>query len=239
MKMTEKKYIARRFYQEVNVIKLERGFAVELDGRLVKTPLGQPQILTSKDLAIAIAHEWASQEKIIVPETMPLTGYANSSIDRIEKNRESILKEILNFAETDLLCYRANEPIDLVSRQNSHWQPLLDWAADTMKIKLKVTTGILHIKQPLRAIDTLAKLLRGKNDMELAGIISLTTACGQIILALALAKGRIDIKEALVCTQLEQIYQNERWGVDEETRIRQVSLETEIATATKFLSLLR
>ena len=129
--MTDTKHNIRRFYKEVNIVQRDNTFSIELDGRTVKTPSGQPQVMISEALAKAIAYEWSSQKKIVVPETMPMSGYANTAIDRIGKNRQSILKEILNFAETDLLCYRIDEPKDLASRQKKHWQPLLDWAADT------------------------------------------------------------------------------------------------------------
>tara|TARA_B100001094_G_C18052671_1_gene730879 strand:- start:319 stop:1038 length:720 start_codon:yes stop_codon:yes gene_type:complete len=237
--MTDSKNNIRRFYKEVNIVQRDNTFSIELDGQTVKTPSGQPQVMISEALAKAIAYEWSSQEKIVVPETMPMSGYANTAIDRIGKNRQSILKEMLSFAETDLLCYRIDEPKDLASRQKKHWQPLLDWAADTMGVELEVTVGILPVKQPVEAIEALAHRLQKLGDMELAGIASLTTICGSVILALALAVGKIDAKHAFNCSQLDQIYQNERWGVDEETGIHQLRLEKDIASAALFLSLLR
>ena len=237
--MTDNKYKNQRFYKEVNITQSKNGFIIELDGRPVKTPLGKPQLLVSKSLAEVVAYEWSSQKKIISPENMPMNGYANTAIDRIGANRQSILEEVLNFAETDLLCYRSDQPKALVSRQNNFWQPLLDWAADTLAVKLEVTFGVLPLKQSTEAIEALANLLQSLDDMELAGIASLTNICGSVILALAVAKGRIDVKQAFDCSQLDVIFQNEQWGVDDEIKKHQLDLEKDLTSSALFLSLLK
>jgi chaperone required for assembly of F1-ATPase len=228
-----------RFYKEANVVQLEDGYAIQLDGRPVRTPLGQAQLLMSKALAEAIADEWRSQGDKVDPASMPLCGYANTAIDRIGNNRQIIFDDVLNFASTDLLCYRSEAPDDLVARQNEQWQPLLDWSAETMGGELQVTVGVLPVKQPVKAIEALANKLQQLDDMELAGIASLTAACGSLILALALAEGRIDADHAFDFAQLDEIYQNERWGADEESKVRQKNLKKDIVSAALFLSLLR
>ena len=227
-----------RLYKEVKVVQRSDGYTIKLDSRLACTPRGKPLVLASKALARAIANEWRVQQKIVVPSTMPLCGHANTAIDRICKNRQIIYKKVLNFAETDLLCYRVDEPKELATRQNEYWQPILNWASDVLGVKLEVTIGVVHVKQPAEAIDALATKLQKLNDMELAGIASLTTACGSAILAFAIAEGRIDAKRAFECSQLDQTYQNERWGIDEEAKASQKVLENEIASAALFLSLL-
>jgi chaperone required for assembly of F1-ATPase len=227
-----------RFYKEVNIVKLNDGYAIELDGRPVRTPLGQPQILVSKELAEAIGDEWCAQGEKVDPSSMPLCGYANTAIDRIGNSRQIILDDVLNFAGTDLLCYRSEEPIDLATRQNEQWQPLLDWAADTMGAELLVTVGVLPVKQSVKAIKALANKLQKLDDMELAGIASLTAASGSVILALALAEGRIDSRQAFEFSQLDEIYQNGRWGADDEAKVRQQNLKNDISSAALFLSLL-
>ena len=227
-----------RFYKGVNVAKLNEGYVIELDDRPVRTPLGQLQILFSKGLAEAIADEWCDQEEKVDPASMPLCGYANTAIDRVGSSRQIILKDVLSFAGTDLLCYRSEEPIDLATRQNEQWQPLLDWASDTMGAELQVTLSILPVRQPVKAIEALANKLQKLDDMELAGIASLTAASGSVILALALAEGKIDAGQAFEFSQLDEIYQNERWGADEEAKVRHQNLKNDIASAALFLSLL-
>jgi chaperone required for assembly of F1-ATPase len=229
---------SNRFYKKANVVQLNDGYAIELDGRAVRTPLGQPQILGSKALAEGIADEWCAQGEKVDPASMPLCGYANTAIDRIGNNRQIVFDDVLRFAGTDLLCYRSEEPIDLATRQNEQWQPLLDWAADTIGAVLKVTVGVLPVQQPAKAIKALANKLHRLDDMELAGIASLTASCGSVILALALAEGRIDARQTFDFSQLDEIYQNERWGADEEAKVRQQNLKNDIASAALFLSLL-
>jgi len=228
-----------RFYKEASVVQLDEGYTIELDGRPVRTPLGRAQLLMSKELTEAIADEWRAQGEKVDPASMPLCGYANTAIDRIGNSRQIIFDDVLNFAGTDLLCYRSEEPDDLVARQVDQWQPLLDWAAETLGAKLLVTAGVLPVKQPDESIEALANKMQQLDDMELAGIASLTAACGSLILALALAEGRIDADQAYNCAQLDEIFQNERWGSDEEAKVRQQNLKNDIASAALFLSLLR
>ena len=169
---------------------------------------------------------------------MPLCRYANTAIDRVGKNRQIIFENVLKFAETDLLCYRIDKPKDLNTRQNQKWQPLLNWAADTMGVELEVTIGVLPVNQPVKAIEALASKLQGLDDLKLAGISSLTAACGSVIIAFAVAEGKINARKAFEYSQLDQIYQNERWGIDEEAKASLKIVENDIASAALFLSLL-
>ncbi len=228
-----------RFYKEATVADLDGTFAIHLDGKPVRTPMGNSFVLPVQALGEAIAGEWMAQGESIDPSSMPLCGYANTAIDRIANERETVFDTLLKFADTDLLCYRADHPDDLVKRQIQNWQPILDWAAQSLGVHLNVTVGVLPIEQPEQALHILREKLGDLNDMELTAVASLAAACGSLILALALAGNRIDAKKAFHLSLLDEIFQSERWGLDSEAQARQAKLREDIASAALFLSLLK
>lgn len=230
---------AKRFYEDAAAVAVAEGFAIELDGRPVRTPMGKPLVLPARSLAEAIAAEWRDQGDAIDPHSMPLSGLANTAIDRVGQDRQTVLDSVLSFAETDLLCYRAEQPNDLVSRQAAGWQPLLDWAGESFGAQLRVTTGVLPVDQPAEALRALTEKLYGLDDMELTAVASLAAACGSLILALAVAEERIDHEQAFHLSQLDETYQNERWGLDSEAEDRQRRLRRDLASAALFLAFLK
>ncbi|MBL6932857.1 MAG: ATPase [Rhodospirillales bacterium] len=240
--MTEKSSFTnkpKRFYKNATAAKEKDGYAIHLDERAVRTPMGQPLILPTLPLAQAIVEEWQDQGDAIIPASMPLCGYANTAIDRVGKERETVFATLMKFSATDLLCYRAHEPDALVKRQVDNWQPLLDWAAESLGVKLNVTTGVLPIEQPSQAHEALETKLSALDDMELTAVASLAAACNSIILALALNDNRIDDQQAFDISQLDEMFQIERWGHDSEAQANQELLRQNIASASLFLLLLR
>ncbi len=222
--------LIKRFYTDVSVDELDGGqFAVHLDGRTVKTPGKADLLLATRGLADAIADEWHAQGERIDPNTMPLTQIACSAIDRISENRSEIQGLIAKYAETDMVCYRANTPADLVEMQRAHWQPLLDWIADDLRAPLVSTTEILPQPQDAASLD----------DHELSAVSVVTQASGSVVIALALAQGEIDGEQAAKASQVDEIHQSQLWGLDHEAEVRLESLNTDILAAETYLSLHR
>src|SRR5438445_8277998 len=115
----------RRTYKSVSVESRDRKHVVLLDGKAALTPRNSPLALPTLALAEAVAEEWRVQEKRIEPKAMPLTRLANTAIDRGERSAE----QLLNYADTELLAYRAEEQA-LAERQSREWDPLLVWARE-------------------------------------------------------------------------------------------------------------
>lgn len=228
-----------RFYDVVDVVGVDGGYGITLDKHPVPTPLGKTLVLPAKALAEAVAEEWRAQKKSVDPRSMLLSGLANTAIDRTEARRTAVIEEALSFAATDLLCYRTEAPDDLACRQHDCWQPLLDWAEATLDVRFKTTTGLLPVSQPPQNADILKLRLQGLCDMELTAIATLAAAMSSLILALAVAEGRIDAEAAFEAAQLDENYQNEHWGHDDEADARQQNLRTDITAAAKFITLVR
>ena len=228
----------RRRYKTVTVIELDGGFGVALDGKPLNTPKRQPMLIPTRRLAEAIASEWRAQGEDIYPATMPLTRLAGSAIDLVSTNRAEVIERTTAYAGTDLLCYRAEGPPPLVERQQTGWQPLLDWAARHFDVPLRVTRGVIAVEQPATALLALRQIIEQYDDMRLTALAAATAACGSLILALAMAKGRLDAEATFVLSQLDESYQIELWGEDSEAATRRATLKADIVAAGQFLALL-
>jgi chaperone required for assembly of F1-ATPase len=231
----------KRFYKEVTASPSPGnlgGFIVLLDGKPVKTPKRAPLNLPNLVLAEAIAEEWREQGDTLDTQKMPLTRLAFAAIDVVTPERARVESEIVKYAKSDLLAYRAEEPPDLAARQATVWDPLLDWAAETYGARLKIGSGIKHVVQPAEAIAELETAVSRYDEFELAALHTATAITGSLVLALALAEEEIDAGEAFDAAMLEEKFQSEKWGIDAEAENRRRHLLIELTAAERFLRLL-
>lgn len=229
----------KRFYKDVAVHDAgSAGFSVQLDGKGVKTPGARPLAVPSRALAEAIAEEWRRQDEQVRPSSMPLTQLASTCLDRVGPEREHITQQLMNYVDTDLLCYRAAGPADLAARQTAVWQPVLDWAAQGLDAPLLTTTGLSAVAHPPASVAALRRHLDGLDDWRLTALQSASVAMGSVVLGLALEAGRLDAEAAYQASQLDETYQIEQWGEDWEAADRRALLRADIQAAELFLTLL-
>jgi chaperone required for assembly of F1-ATPase len=228
----------KRFYKSVDVHEEATGFAIRLDTRPIKTPAGKPLRAPTRALAEAIAAEWQGQGDMILPDTMPLTKSLNTTLDRIAPNREAIIADLANYAASDVLCYRAASPIELVRRQAAAWDPWLDWAAERHGARLAVTTGITHIAQPDEALARLRDAIAAHDDHRLVGLHTSITITASVILGLAFASKALTAEEAFTTAQIEETYQAELWGLDAEAQKARANRLADLKAAEAYLNLL-
>jgi len=228
----------RRFYKEAAAAPAEGGHAVLLDGKPMRTPAKAALVVPSRRLAEAIAAEWQAQGDEIVREALGLTRLASTAIDLVAPRRAEIVAAVARYAGTDLVCYRAEHPPELVARQERVWQPLVDWAAERHGAPLVVTAGIVPQPQPAASVAALAAAVAAYDAMALTALHLATAACGSLVLALALAEGRLDAEAAFAAAQLDESFEIERWGEDAEATKRRNELRDDIAYAARFLALL-
>jgi len=230
---------AKRFYDRAEIIRQTGTFSVALDGRAIKTPAAADLILPTETLAEAVAEEWNGQGETLDAAAMPMFRFAATVIDRVAPKRAEVIHVTLKFGETDLLCYRAAAPDDLVQRQIAGWQPWLDWAAETLGAKMAVTIGIVPINQPATAVAALANAVEGLNDYQLMGVSAAAAAAGSPVLGLALCQEALPPGDAASLAMLDDLYQVERWGDDADAEINRRRVEDEIAAAAGFMALCR
>ncbi len=228
----------RRFYQKVDVQQGPRGWAVRLDGKVLRSPGKLDLDLPTASLARAIAAEWDAQEKEVKPSSMPLMQLAATAIDRVAPERARIVAEVAGYAGTDLVCYRAEEPPALAEREAQVWDPLLDWIRRRFDVTLAVTSGIVPVAQPPATMEALAKVVDAYDDFRLAALANLVHASGSLVVGLAAAEGEITPEEAAHAAQLDELFQTERWGEDAEAVERRVGQLRDLVAARRFLDLL-
>jgi chaperone required for assembly of F1-ATPase len=228
----------KRFYKQASFAAAEGGYAVLLDGKPIRTPAKAKLVVKSRNLAEAMAAEWRAQTETIKPAGLHLTRLAGSVIDLIEPRRAQIIAEISKYAGTDLLCYRAENPPELASRQHAAWQEHLDWAGERYA-SLAVTHGIAPLEQAPSALDAYAAAVAAYDSMILGALYLATSALGSLVLALALIEGRINAEQAFAAAELDQTFQIERWGEDDEAARRRAGIKDDIALAARFADLHR
>lgn len=226
----------RRFYKTVAVTD---DLSIALDGRPVKTPVKARLQLPTKALAQAIAAEWDAQGEKIDPATMLFTKLANTAIDRVAPDRARIVAEVLDYANSDLVCYRAGHPPPLVERQAKVWDPVVDWARTVLDAPYEVTVGIVHKPQPEAAIAAYGSALSSLNAFELAGHYTVMTLTGSALIALMIARGALMLESAWAAAHVDEDYQIEQWGEDDEAKARRDIRHAEFESCCRFLTLSR
>jgi chaperone required for assembly of F1-ATPase len=230
----------RRFYKAVEVGEADGSHALTLDGRRARTPGRNPLAAASSALMLEVAAEWERQSETIDPTEMPLTRLLNSAIDGVAHTMAETRADILGYAGSDLLCYRAEEPETLVARQAQAFDPVLRWAAESLGARFNVTAGVMHVAQPHAALAAIGAALDAYDDpVELAGLSVMTTLTGSALLALAVARGFLSAETAWLAAHVDEDFQAERWGADVEAMVRRQARWREFeaaATAIAFTS---
>jgi chaperone required for assembly of F1-ATPase len=230
----------KRFYETADVAEAEGGYAVRLDGRIARTPSKAKLIAPTRALAEAIAAEWAAQGEIIAPAGMPLTRLANTALDGVAKAMPETAKEIAGYAGTDLVCYRALEPEALVARQAAAFDPVLAFAEEAYGARFVLAGGIIPVKQPEDSLRAIRAAVEGYADpFALTALHGLTSLSGSVLIALMAARGAMSAQEAWRAAHVDEDYQNEFWGVDEEAAVRREARGRDFSAAAFAISALR
>ncbi|MFA5957997.1 ATP12 family chaperone protein [Hyphomicrobium sp.] len=231
------KPLPRRFYKEVSVGD-GAPFHVLLDGRQIKTPKKRGLALPTRALAEAVADEWRAQADVIDPRRMPLTRFANTAIDAVADTLNAVAADIVAYAGSDLLCYRAEMPKELVELQAEHWDPIVAWANETLGTEFHVVFGIVHSAQPADALAAFSRALLPHDAMRLTGLHIITTLTGSALIALALARDWMSADAAWKAAHVDEDYQVSVWGEDAEAVARRRGRRAEFDAAVHFLTLL-
>lgn len=232
----------KKFYTLVSTKKTDDGYAVQLDGKSIKTPSGQELVAPSQSLAEAVTAEWAAQGETIDPQSMPLTALLNTAIDRA-RDRDAITQSLLKYLDTDLLCYRVKEPEVLAARQKEIWDKWLGWFDEHFEVPLDMTYGLEAITQDEEAHKRVWNYIEGLDEYYFAILHVVTAQAGSIILGLAFVEGVVTPDELFDAHWLEEHYHAElaneaEYGDDPVIAKKQAAMRTELKAAADFLAFL-
>lgn len=212
----DKVNLPKRFYKHAGITPQETGFAVELDGRAIKTPAKAPLVLPTEALATAIANEWAEQGETLDLQNMTLTRLANVALDRTPETRGELAEELSRYAGTDVTCYLADAPSALRDRQEQAWQPWREWAGRELNVVLVPVIGLMASPQPQASLDAVRDYALGLDDFRLTALTWGCSLLGSAVLALAVERSALQAREALQASWVDEDWQIEQWGEDEE-----------------------
>ncbi len=228
---------AKRFWKQAAAEPCDGGFTVRLDGRAVKTPARTLLVLPTLALAQAIAAEWDAQQGLVKPDTMPHTRTANSALDKVAPQFAQVAEMMALYGGTDLLCYRATSPQELIDRQQAQWGPLLDWCATDLGAPLTATAGVMHIAQPVASLARLSELVHAWTPFQLAAAHDLIAISGSLVLALAITHARLTPDEAWSLSRIDESWTNEQWGVDDDAAHLEQLKRVAFTHAARFFAL--
>jgi chaperone required for assembly of F1-ATPase len=228
----------KRFWKEVAVVREDGGWAIQLDGRPVRTPARAALVVPTEALAEAIAGEWRSVEQEIDPRAMPVTGLANAAIDRVAPELQAFAGGLARYAEADLACYRSDWPPELVERQKAGWDELLSWARRRYDIDFSTTSGLMHVPQPQATVEQLSHAVSSLDAFRLAGLSPLVSIGGSLVAALAVLEKAMSPEEAWQAVSIDERWQLEQWGGDAEAEAALENRRRDFFAAAKFLEFL-
>lgn len=230
--------LPKRFYKEAARVpaRTGAGFEIHLDGRPLRTPLKRTLVIAQPAFADLVLEEWRAQATVIDPAAMPATRLANSALDTVADNRSAVAAEIVAYAGSDLLCYRASSPSGLVARQSGIWDPIIEGVEDAIGASFIRAEGILHAPQPEAVSNRIAAAIEGLSDLQLAAVQLITTLTGSAVLAIAHIRGLIDADAVWAAAHLDEDWQIDLWGPDEEAEARRAVHERDFRAAAAALA---
>jgi chaperone required for assembly of F1-ATPase len=228
----------KRFYASAGVAEADGGFAITLDGKPIKTPSGRQVVAPVREIAHAIAAEWNAQGEMINPLSMPLTRFANSVGEGVVDRVDAVAEDVAKYLGTDLLFYRAGHPEALVEREAAQWDPIVSWAAEALGAHFILAEGIVHVVQPDSAVAAARAVFPG-DPWSVAALHVVTTLTGSALLALALTHGVRDPEQVWAAAHVDEDWNIEKWGMDEEVAARRAARLVDFRAAVSILKALK
>jgi chaperone required for assembly of F1-ATPase len=231
--------LPKRFYKEAAVGERNGQFVLLLDGKPARTPARNPVAMPSRALAEAVTAEWNALGDTIDPKRMPLTRLVNVAIDRVANETDAVIAETAKYAGSDLLCYRAGDPAGLAALQAREWDPVLAWVREEFGVRFTLAEGVNFVAQPEESLAAVrAEVERYAAPFPLAALATATALTGSVLLALALARGRLSADAAWAAAHVDEDWNIAQWGEDAEAARRRAARRAEFDAAAKVLALL-
>ena len=230
----------KKFWKIVQVKKkLKNSFEILLDKRILKTPMQKDLIFSNYKIAKETALEWDIDEKEINTENMVFYGLISTAIDKISNDKVSYIENVLGFINTDLICYRADGPNELVDLQNSSWNPIISFIKKYLDVEVKFFTGVMPSKQSFEIFIRLKTLINSFSDIEISALHRMTNLTGSIFISICILKGDVLKNKAFELSFLDELYQAKNWGIEQESLDKRDKIAKELNRIISFVELIR
>lgn len=229
----------KRFYSKVEVMEAEDGFRVLLDDKPVRTPGRAFLAMPTEAAARLVAEEFEAQGETLDIPAMPVLRLANTALDGVAQDPQSVLEDILRYASCDLVCYRADGPGGLIARQAECWDPVIDWARATLSARMVLAEGVMHVDQPREAIAAIGVHLNARREpLRLAALHVMTSLTGSALLALAVDMGELSAEDAWTAAHVDEDWNIAQWGEDSEAKAMRIAKHRDMIGAARLLAAL-
>jgi chaperone required for assembly of F1-ATPase len=231
-----KPVMPKRFYKAAAVAESADGWVIELDGKAIRTPGQRVIALPSQSAAMLVADEFSAQKDVVNLATMPAYRLVNTAVDGVSSDPQAVIEDIMRFASSDLVFYRADTPEKLAARQAEAWDPVLDWARATLGARFFLSEGVMHVEQPRESIAVVGLHLKQDADpFRLASLHVMTSIAGSALIALALEAGELSFDEAWNAAHVDEDWNIDQWGEDEEAQVRRAFRRRDMEAAFALL----
>jgi len=226
----------KKFWKTIEIKKVSsKEFYILLDNKKLKTPLKNELILSNHLMAKEVLKEWDQSSDIINTDDLVFYGLLSTAIDKVREEKNSYINDIINFIDTDLICYRADSPIDLVSFQNKHWDPIILLIEKYINTNLSVFKGVMPSQQNSKVHHKIKNLVVELSNIQISVLHRITNLIGSVFLALCILKKDLSNKQAFELSFLDELWQAENWGYEEDASVKRKKIRSELNRLILFI----
>jgi len=227
----------KKFWKKIEIRQSSsKNFYLLLDNKKLTTPMKKELVLPSEILVNEVLREWDQNSDNINIDDLVFYGVLSTAIDKVNLEKDAYVNDIIDFIDTDLICYRAESPNDLIALQNKSWNPILLLIEKYIDVKIKVFKGIMPSNQDQKVHTEIKKLISNLSDVQISVLHRITNLIGSIFLSLCILKKDLLKEDAFECSFLDELWQAKNWGHEEDASIKRNKIRLELNRLIHFVN---
>jgi len=227
----------KKFWKKIEIRQSSsKNFHLLLDNNKLTTPMKKELVLPSEILVNEVLREWDQNSDNINIDDLVFYGVLSTAIDKVNLEKDAYVNDIIDFIDTDLICYRAESPNDLIALQNKSWNPILLLIEKYIDVKIKVFKGVMPSNQDQKVHTEIKKLISNLSDVQISVLHRITNLIGSIFLSLCILKKDLLKEDAFECSFLDELWQAKNWGHEEDALIKRNKIRLELNRLIHFVN---
>lgn len=227
----------KKFWKKIEIRQSSsKKFHLLLDNKKLTTPMKKELVLPSEILVNEVLREWDQNSDNINIDDLVFYGVLSTAIDKVNLKKDAYVNDIIDFIDTDLICYRAESPNDLIALQNKSWNPILLLIEKYIDVKIKVFKGVMPSNQDQKVHTEIKKLISNLSDVQISVLHRITNLIGSIFLSLCILKKDLLKEDAFECSFLDELWQAKNWGHEEDASIKRNKIRLELNRLIHFVN---